>query len=455
MAKEISGWEKISEESLKEIEDMSKDYMNFISNVKTEREAVKFFKELAQSKGYEEMPKKIKNNGKYFIIKNEKAIALIKLNGNPLSNYKILAAHMDSPRLDVKPNPLDEDPDSHMVLFKTHYYGGIKKYQWVSRPLAIHGIIMTKSGKKVEISIGEKEEEPVFSIPDLLPHLAKKVQGEKKLLEGFEGEKLELIVSHKPQIGESDGKFRRFLLNLLKEKYGIEEEDFYTADLEVVPAGKAHEVGFDKSMIGAYGQDDKICTYLAVKALMDSKGKDNLIVILFDKEEIGSDGNVGAQSNFIEYVLVNILEASGVNYTYGKLLEIMHNSKVISADVGAALNPLFKEVHDSNNVGRAGNGIIIMKYTGSGGKYGASEAQAEYMREIKDILDKNSVLYQYGLLGKVDEGGGGTVARYFAKYGFNVIDMGPGLISMHSPFELVSKIDLWSSYRAYLAFLNE
>ncbi len=455
MSKESSGWEKISEKELEELEEISKDYMDFISNVKTEREAVKYFREMAKSKGYEELPKKIKGKGKYYVVKNEKAIALIKLNGNPLSRYRILAAHMDSPRLDIKPNPIEEDSDSHTVLFKTHYYGGVKKYQWVSRPLAIHGVVITKDGKKIEISIGEREEDPVFSIPDLLPHLARKVQGEKKLLEGFEGEKLELIVSHRPEKSEKDGKFRKYLLGLLREKYGIEEEDFYTADLEVVPAGKAHEVGFDKSMIGAYGQDDKICAYLTFRALMDSKGKDNLIVILFDKEEIGSDGNVGAQSNFIEYVLVNILEASGVNYTYGKLLEIMHSSKVISADVGAALNPLFKEVHDSNNVGRAGNGILIMKYTGSGGKYGASEAQAEYMREIKDLFDKNNVLYQYGLLGKVDEGGGGTVAKYFAQYGFNVIDMGPGLISMHSPFEIVSKIDVWSSYRAYLAFLNE
>jgi len=454
MSKDQVGWDKLNDGEILEVEKISREYMRFISTVKTEREAVKFFKEMAESKGFKELTNNISKKGNYYLIKNWKAMALIKLGGNPLEPYKILAAHMDSPRLDVKPNPIDEDPDSRTVLFKTHYYGGIKKYQWVSRPLAIHGVVMTKDGNKIEIAVGENEEDPVFSIPDLLPHLARKVQGEKKLLEGFEGEKLELVVSHRPEKDEKEGRFKKYLLNLLKEKYGIEEEDFYTADLEVVPAGKAREVGFDKSMIGAYGQDDKICAFLTVKAILDSNMEGNQIVILFDKEEIGSDGNVGAQSNLIEYTIVKILESTGTQYTYGNLLEIMHNSKVISADVGAALNPLFKEVHDLKNVGRSGDGVLIMKYTGSGGKYSASEAQAEYLSEIKRILDTNHVLYQYGLLGKVDEGGGGTVAKYFAQYGFQVVDMGPGLISMHSPFELVSKLDVYSSYKAYLSFLN-
>ncbi len=448
------GWNQVNEREMKEIFDFSEDYKKFIGKVKTEREAVKFFKKMAEENGFKELKDEAVAEGKYYIVKNEKAIALVHLGKDPFAEYKIIAAHMDSPRLDVKPHPVEEDKESHFVLMKTHYYGGIKKYQWFSRPMALHGLVVTKSGKKVEIEIGEREGDPVFSIPDLLPHLSRKEQGEKKLLEGFEGEKMQIIVSHIPEKDEKENAFKKHFLKIMKEKYGIEEDDFYSADLEIVPAEGPRDVGIDAAMIGAYGQDDKICAYTSSKSLMDAKPKGNVIVILYDKEEIGSDGNVGAQSNLIEYVLVNILEKSGKNYTYGKLLEIMHKSRVISADVGAAVNPLFKNVHDLSNAGKAGSGVLIMKYTGSGGKYGASEAQAEFMAEMRKIFDDNKVTYQYGLLGKVDEGGGGTVARYLASYGFNVIDIGPGLISMHSPFELVSKFDLWSAYKAYRVFIE-
>jgi len=454
MTEEKIGWDLINESERKRIFEFSEEYKKFIGEVKTEREAVKFFRRMAEENGFKEMNGKVIPGGKYYVVKNEKAIALVHIGKDPFAEYKVIAAHMDSPRLDVKPHPLEEDKESHFVLMKTHYYGGIKKYQWFSRPMALHGLVVTKQGKKIEIKIGENENDPVFSIPDLLPHLSRKEQGEKKLLEGFEGEKMEIIVSHIPEKNEKENAFKKHFLGLMKERYGIDEDDFYSADLEVVPAEGPRDVGIDAAMIGAYGQDDKICSYTASRALFDAKTTGNVIVILYDKEEIGSDGNVGAQSNFIEYVLVNILEKSGKNYTYGKLLEIMHKSKVISADVGAAVNPLFKNVHDMSNAGKAGNGILIMKYTGSGGKYGASEAQAEFMAEIRKMFEDKKVIYQYGLLGKVDEGGGGTVAKYLASYGFNVIDMGPGLISMHSPFELVSKLDLWSAYNAYKVFIE-
>jgi len=450
-----SGWLRIDEKKRKEVIDFAEKYKEFLKKVKTEREAVDYFEEIAKKNGFIPLEKAKKTGkGKYYINRNGKAMALITINEDLENGFRVIAAHIDSPRLDLKPNPIIEDKDSQVVLFKTHYYGGIKKYQWVSRPLAIHGVVIKKSGKKINVNIGEDLDDPVFSIPDLLPHLSRKVQGEKKLLEGFEGEDLQIIVSHIPDANDEKNPFKKSLLNLLKEKYSIEEDDLYSADLEVVPAHQPRDVGLDRSMLGAYGQDDRICAFTTVMAAMDANSKMNSIVLLFDKEEIGSDGNVGAQSNFIEYVIAKAMDLVGKNYSYGNFLEIMHRSKVISADVNAVVNPLFKQVHDLNNAAKAGFGVVVTKYTGSGGKYGSSEAQAELVAEIMNLFDKKNVIYQFGLLGKVDEGGGGTVAKYLAKYGMQVIDMGPGLISMHSPFELVSKFDIWSAYQAYKAFLE-
>ena len=450
-----SGWLRIDEKKKKEVMSFAEEYKKFLKEVKTEREAVNFFENISKNNGFKPLEKAKKlGKGKYYIIKNGKAMALLNVNEDIEKGFSIIAAHIDSPRLDLKPNPIIEDKDSQTVLFKTHYYGGIKKYQWVSRPLSIHGVVVKKSGEKVNVNIGEDMDDPVFSIPDLLPHISRKVQGEKKLLEGFEGEDLQLIVSHIPDEKDEKNPFKSSLLKLLKEKYNIKEEDLYSSDLEVVPAHQPRDVGFDKSILGAYGQDDRICAFTSVKAMLDSNKKRNTIVILFDKEEIGSDGNVGAQSNFIEYVIARALDLDGQKYSYGTLLEIMTKSKVISADVNAVINPLFKQVHDLNNAAKAGMGVVVTKYTGSGGKYGSSEAQAELIAEIMDLFDKKNVIYQFGLLGKVDEGGGGTVAKFLAKYGMQVVDMGPGLISMHSPFELVSKFDIWSTYQAYKAFLE-
>ncbi len=448
-----SGWYEIDENKKNKVFEFAEKYKDFLSNVKTERESVEYFENIARENGFEEYYQGFRGN-KFYIKKNGKAIAFVNLSGNLENGFKIIAAHIDSPRLDLKPYPIVEDKDTETVLFKTHYYGGIKKYQWVSRPLAIKGIVVKKDGTRIKINIGENEEDPVFTIPDLLPHLAKKVQGEKKLLEGFEGEDLQLLASHMPDKSDEKNPLKSFILKLLKEKYNIDETDLYSSDIEVVPAGRARDVGFDKSMVGGYGQDDRICAFTSFYALMDSRKNGNEIVILLDREEIGSDGNTGAQSNLIEYVITKALDAAGIEYSYSLYLDILHKSKVISADVNAVVNPLFKSVHDMLNAAKAGHGVIITKYTGAGGKYSTSEARAELVAEIVSIFEKNNIKYQFGLLGKVDEGGGGTVAKYFAKYGMEVIDIGPGLMSMHSPFEIVSKFDLYSTYEAYKAFLD-
>ncbi|MGC8584513.1 MAG: aminopeptidase [Thermoplasmata archaeon] len=448
-----SGWYGLDENKIKAISDFAEKYRKFLSEVKTEREAVEFFENNAKFYGFEEYVPSYKGK-RFYIKKNNKAIAFVNISGKVEEGFRIIAAHIDSPRLDLKPYPLVEDKDTETILFKTHYYGGIKKYQWVSRPLALRGVVVKKDGTTIKINIGDSENDPVFTIPDLLPHLARKVQGEKKLLEGFEGEDMQIIISHIPDKNDEKNPLKTFILNLLKEKYNIDENDLYSSDIEVVPAGQAKDVGMDKSMIGGYGQDDRICAFTSFFGMMDSNKKTNEIVILLDREEVGSDGNTGAQSNFIEYVVTKALDASGISYTYSLYLDILHRSKVISADVNAVVNPLFKGVHDMLNAAKAGHGVIVTKYTGSGGKYSTSEARAELVAEIISVFDKHSIKYQFGLLGKVDEGGGGTVAKYFAKYGMEVIDIGPGLMSMHSPFEIVSKFDLYSAYEAYRAFLE-
>ena len=368
-----------------------------------------------------------------------------------------MVSHIDAPRIDLKPNPLYEDGDAALALFKTHYYGGIKKYQWVSRPLALHGIVYTKDGKKIDIRIGEDPDDPVFVIPDLLPHLARKVQGDRKLFEGIKGEELQLVIGNMP-IEDEDvkQKIKTMILKILNDKYGITEEDFNSADIEIVPAAQPRDVGFDRSMVGAYGHDDRICAYTSLRAILEIENPTyTSIAFFYDKEEIGSDGNVGAQSNFLEYVLAKVFSIIKPNYKHIEFLEALYRSKTISADVSAAINPIFKGVHDMKNAAKAGYGVVISKYTGHGGKYGASEATAEFMAELRALFAKHGVQYQVAELGKVDEGGGGTIAKFFSRYGMDVVDIGPGLIGMHSPFEVVSKMDLWSAYKAYKVFLNQ
>ncbi len=457
--KRESMWLTLKKKDIKEAMKFAEEYKKFLKEAKTERETVEYLLTLAEKYGFKDLSKKnqLVPGDKFYVVNREKALALGVVGKKPLDGFRLVVSHIDAPRIDVKPNPLWEDADSSLALLKTHYYGGIKKYQWVSRPLAIHGIVYTKDGKRVNLRIGEDPRDPVFVIPDLLPHLARKVQGERKLFDGIRGEELQLVVGNIPiEDKEIKQKVKMHVLKYLNEKYGIVEEDFNSADLEIVPAEEPRDVGFDRGLIGAYGHDDRICAYTSFRAILEVKNPTyTSIAFFYDKEEIGSDGNVGAQSNFLEYVLAKVLAMIKPNYTYPEFLEVLYRTKAISADVSAAINPIFKSVHDIQNAAKAGYGVVISKYTGHGGKYGSSEATAEFMHEILTLFQNNKVPYQLAELGKVDEGGGGTIAKFFAKYGMDVVDMGPGIIGMHSPFELVSKMDVWSAYLAYKVFLSQ
>ena len=455
--KKDSMWYTLEKKELDKAMKFSEEYKEFLKEVKTERESVDYFLKIAKKKGFKDISSysSLKPGDKFYVVNREKCMAMGIVGKK--DNFNLIVAHIDSPRLDLKPNPLWEDSDSSLALLKTHYYGGIKKYQWVSRPLAIHGVVYTKSGKRVNIRIGDNLGDPVFVIPDLLPHLAHKAQGDRKLFDGISGEEMQLVVGNIP-INDDDvkQKVKTQVLKYLNEKYGMVEEDFNSADLEIVPADEPRDVGFDRGLIGAYGHDDKICAYTSFRAILEVENPAyTAISFFYDKEEIGSDGNVGAQSNFLEYVLEKVYSLIKKEYKHPEFLDVLYKSRAISADVSAAINPIFKSVHDIQNAAKAGYGVVISKYTGHGGKYSSSEATAEFMHEILSLFQKNKVPYQLAELGKVDEGGGGTIAKFFARYGLDVVDMGPGVISMHSPFEVISKMDLWSSYLAYKVFLGQ
>ncbi|MEO0285404.1 MAG: aminopeptidase [candidate division WOR-3 bacterium] len=425
-------------------------YKNFLSVAKTEREVVDYFQKVIKDK-----PTLPQEDVITFNFKN-KCLAIYRRGDNDIkSGIKIVAAHIDAPRVDVKQNPLYED--SSIVMLETHYYGGIKKYQWVARPLALHGVIIKKDGRVLNINLGENPGDPVFTFTDLLPHLARNVQSNKSISEAIHGEKLDLLFGNLP-VQEEDEKIKEKVkenvLRILKEKYGIEEKDFVSAELEIVPAGPAVDVGIDGSMVGGYGQDDRVCAYTAVTALLDSdRLAKHSLIILFDKEEIGSDGNTGAQSEIVEYVLSKILEDYGIK-DYSSLREILFKSEAISGDVTAGVDPNWKEVHELKNAAFIGHGIAVSKYTGSGGKYSTNDAHAEFVARIINIFDEYDVVWQVAELGRVDEGGGGTVAKYLSKLGIDTIDAGTPLLSMHSPFEIASKVDIYMTYRAYKAFLQ-
>ncbi len=435
----MSGWEKLKGK-YKEIDAYCKEYMKFISGVKTEREAVDYVKKVVDTL-----------EGIVYLENRGKAIALWKEGKiTPMDGIRIVVAHIDSPRLDLKVNPLYEDTE--IAMLKTHYYGGIKKYQWLARPLAMHGRIAKEDGSVVDLVIGERDKDVCFTIEDLLPHLAQK-QYNKKVSDAFEGERLNLIVGSRPDTGAKEDKVKKAILDLLKRKYNMVEEDFVSADLEIVPAGPAREVGLDSSMIGAYGHDDRSCAWAALKALIEAKDLPyTTVVLLVDKEEIGSEGNTGAKSRFLEEVVWDIGERLGSNIVPSRVL---FKSLAISADVNGALDPDYPEVHEKTNAAKLGYGVCVTKFTGSRGKSGSSEARAEYMAWIRSILNRRSIPWQTGELGKVDEGGGGTVAKYLAEYGMEIVDMGPALLSMHAPFEVASKVDLYSTYLAYRAFMEE
>ena len=444
-------WDVVSDEEKSRIFEFADDYKKFLSANKTEREVVETFVSELKAHGFRDISE---GGDKVFMVNRGKALAAVAFGEKPLSEgVRIIASHIDVPRIDMKPVPLYED--TGIAMMDTHYYGGIKKFHWVARPLAIHGVVVKEDGRVVKVVFGESPDEPVLTIEDLLPHLARKAQYGKKIEEAIPGEKLNLIVGSIPLPDkEMKDRVKLAILKLLNDKYGIVEEDFISAEIEIVPAGPARDVGFDSSMVGGYGHDDRICAYTSLRAVLDVQNpKWTVIALFFDKEEIGSDGNTGAQSHFVEYVIAKLFELQGKG-DYFKVVDALNHSEAISADVNAALDPDWKEVHEAKNAAKLGYGLPVTKYTGRGGKYTANDAHAEFVAKIRRIFNQAGVVWQPAEIGKVDEGGGGTVAKYLAKFGMDVIDAGPALLSMHSPFEIASKADLWMAYKGYKAFFE-
>ncbi len=431
--------------------DFAEGYKAFLDNAKTEREAVKETIKAAEDKGFKEFEYgKVYNAGdKVYINNRGKSIALCVMGKEAVEKgVNISAAHIDSPRLDLKPNPLYEEIE--LALFKTHYYGGIKKYQWTAIPLALHGVFALKDGTVKEVSIGENENEPKFVINDLLPHLAQE-QSKRTLNEGIKGEELNVLIgSHPFKDDKGSNLVKLNILKILNEKYGIVEEDFLSAELEIVPAFKACDIGFDRSLVGAYGQDDRVCAYPALKAILDVETPEKTAVaILADKEEVGSMGNTGLDSDFLRYVIGDLAKMQGGDGTIA-----IRNSKCLSADVNAGLDPTFQDVMERRNASRLNYGVVVTKYTGARGKSGTSDASAEYMAYIRKLLDDNNIFWQSGELGRVDLGGGGTVAQFIANLGIDVVDLGVPVLSMHAPFETTSKLDIYMCYKAMYEFMK-
>ena len=448
-------WLNIDENQKNDLEEISKDYINFLNTAKTERLATKEIIRRAEEKGFVNLDEKIKEGSlkagdKVYAVNKEKAVALFLIGSEDLENgLAIVGAHTDSPRLDLKPVPLSED--TNIAYLKTHYYGGVKKYQWTTIPLELHGVIYKKDGEKVEISIGDKEDEPVFTISELLIHLSRKLMDEKAR-DVIKGEQLQIIVGSIPLDGDSENPVKKNILKILNEKYGIIEEDFITAEFEAVPAIKARNAGLDNSMIIAHGQDDRVCSYATLNAILSMENSKKTLVALFvDKEEIGSYGATGMSSQFLENTILELLNLKG-KADLISFKRTLKNSKVLSADVTLAYDPNFKDVSEIDNAAQFGCGVALTKYTGSGGKGGSNDANAEYLQEVRAAFDKNNVIYQTGELGAVDAGGGGTIAFILAEYCMDVVDCGTPVISMHAPTELVSKADLYSTVEAYKSF---
>lgn len=443
-------------------EELISGYKKFLDNGKTERECVQQIIEIAESKGYKDISnfEKLNPGDKVYITKMNKAIALFEIGKGKLENgMNILGAHIDSPRLDAKQNPLYEK-DS-IVYLNTHYYGGIKKYQWTTLPLAIHGVICKKDGSTVKIVIGEDESEPVFCISDILPHLAQE-QMKDKASDFIKGEDLDVILGSANPSEKKDSKdekkdkdfAKKSILKLLKEKYGIEEKDFTSAELEIVPAGKSRDLGFDRSLILAYGQDDRSCAFTSMQAMLDTQAKNRTTCCLFvDKEEIGSVGATGMASNLFENMVSEIVARTESQYSELTVRRTLSNSNMLSSDVNAAYDPMNANLFDKENASSLGGGIAFQKYTGSRGKSGASDANPEFIAKIRRAMDEANVSYQMAELGKVDQGGGGTIAYHAAKYGMNVLDAGVAVLSMHAPWEITSKEDIKQIYNGLKAFL--
>lgn len=425
-------------------------YKKFLDKGKTERECVRYAAALLEKNGYRPFDPRgsYAPGDKVYFVNREKALIATTFGKQPLEKgLRINGAHIDSPRLDLKVNPLYEKQD--MAYFKTHYYGGIRKYQWGATPLAIHGVVFKKDGTKAEICIGENPQDPVFCVTDLLPHLAAK-QNSRPLGEGLKGEELNIVVGSLPFQDKEEIKepVKLFTLQLLNEMYGMTEQDFYRAEIEMVPAFKAADVGFDRSMIGAYGQDDRICAYTALMADIDTREPEfTTVTILTDKEEIGSEGNTGLNSDYVLHYIEDLAEPAGV-----PVRTVLRNSICLSSDVNAAFDPSFPDVYESNNACYINRGCVLTKYTGARGKSSTNDASAELLAKVIDILEQDGVYWQAGEMGKVDEGGGGTIAKFVAHMDVDTVDLGVPILSMHSPFELSSKLDVWNTYRAFKAF---
>lgn len=481
-------WETYDAKHLKKLESLNQEYRNFLDNGKTERECIDTIVNIIEKEGYRELEGIIKSGeelstgDKVYSVWMNKSIAMFRIGERPMAEgMNILGAHIDSPRLDVKQNPLYED--GGFAYFDTHYYGGVKKYQWVTIPLAIHGVVVKKDGTTIELNIGENEEDPVFFISDLLIHLSQE-QLEKKAAKVIEGEALDLIIGNKPIVidkkaekgkdkehnkekdrendKENEGEkeqakdaVKKGILEILKDSYGIEEADFISAELEVVPAGKAREAGFDRSMILSYGQDDRVCAFTSMRAMLDVKESDRTACcILVDKEEIGSVGATGMRSRFFENAVAEVMELCG-EYSELNLRRCLARSCMLSSDVSSAFDPSFAASFDKKNVAYLGGGMVFNKFTGSRGKSGSNDANAEYLAYLRKVMADKKVNFQTAELGKVDLGGGGTIAYILALYGMNVIDSGVAVLNMHAPWEATSKADVYEAYRGYMAFVEE
>ncbi len=455
-------WDVLTQKEKTDTFKLCDEYKEFLDFGKTERKACEFIFQKAKKENFQDIEKvkNLKVGDKVFRVFNNKTIALAVIGKDSLKNgCNIVASHLDSPRLDLKQNPLYED--TSLSMLKTHYYGGIRKYHWLARPLAIYGTVVKKDGSLIDIEIGEKESDPVFVISDLLPHLARKSQADKKLADVFEAEKLNIIVGSIPIDNDTELKdrFKLSVLNFLFEKYKLVEEDFVSAEIEVVPAGRARDIGFDEGLVGAYGQDDRICSFASYKSIFDCDKKNlkkTAVSIFFDKEEIGSDGNTGAKSKIMEEFVSDLLYLSNSKSVSDRdLRKLFFSSSALSADVNGGLDPDYKEVHEKMNAAKLGYGVCITKFTGSGGKSMSNDANAEYVGKLRKLFNDNKVVWQTGELGKVDEGGGGTIAKYIASYGLETIDCGTAVLSMHSPFEISSKADVYMTYKAYKSFFDK
>ena len=460
-------WETYSEKQLKELEKLNKEYREFLSDCKTERECVDYIVNAAEAAGYKELQEVIKEGGslkkgdRVYSVWMNKSVALFNIGEEKMEKgMNILGAHIDSPRLDIKQNPLYED--GGFAYLDTHYYGGVKKYQWVTIPLAIHGVVIKKDGTTIELNIGENEDDPVFFISDLLIHLAQE-QLEKKAAKVIEGEALDIIIGNKPLTFKKDEKkeegagkdaVKKGILSILKDTYDIDEEDFISAELEVVPAGKAREAGFDRSMILSYGQDDRVCAFTSLKAMLEMKSvKRTACCLLVDKEEIGSVGATGMQSHFFENMVAEVLNLLG-EYSELNVRRCLSASCMLSSDVSSAYDPTYASSFDKKNVAYLGGGMVFNKFTGSRGKSGSNDANAEYLAYLRNVFAEEKIHFQTAELGRVDLGGGGTIAYILALYGMNVIDSGVAVLNMHAPYEATSKADVYETRRGYEAFLK-